>query len=83
MNKLLTELQKVVAHPDSGEERASLDRSAVEKKLGEFRSAIGERNDSISASIDALRQPRGSVGEAYHWVVFVLIYGGMYIVASS
>jgi hypothetical protein len=83
INKLLRELQEVVAHPNSGEESVSLDRSAVEKKLGECKAAIGESNASIGDSIDALRQQGGGVGETYHWIVFALIYGGAYIVASS
>ena len=84
MNKLLRDLQEVVAHSTGGEiENSSLDRLIIEKKLGEFKATIGECNDVVGISIDVLKQKGGSVGESYHWIIFVLIYGGAYIVAST
>jgi hypothetical protein len=38
-----------------------------------------EKNDNrYAACVDALKASSGSFGSNYYWIVFVLIYGGIY-----
>lgn len=83
MSKLLTDLQEITAKPNTGNSSGVLDRAAVEIKIGEFQAVVGECNELMKLSVDQLKKQGSSVGESYHWIVFALLYGGLYLVAST
>ena len=80
MSALLQELQlSLDKRTESG---CVLDENSVAKKLQKLKSSIGDVNDSISITAGILKQKSGSVGESYHFGIFILIFVASYFLSS-
>ena len=81
MVSALQDIHEAVGHI-STDGSSSFDRKELTKRMKQLKAKIVENNGFISDSVDSLKQKTGSVGEAYHWIVFFLIFGGAYVMSN-
>lgn len=52
---------------------------AIQSKLGELREQLEQAGDSTTLLIEDLRQCAANPGSQYYFIVFIVLYGGIYI----
>lgn len=78
INDLQLELSVSLDHGNT-----SFDRVAVDKKLAEFKLRVVNCNGTISETANILKKKSGSVGETFHWLVFIFIFASAYVFSSD
>ena len=78
MNILLQQVHSLIDRNDrSRSDEAAL--TLASEKLKSLRLTIASTNSSTEEIILALKQSTTNFGANYYWVIFVLIYGGVYL----
>ena len=65
----------------ASEKKQPYDADSVENinnKLGELREIMELSGDSTIGIIDTLKNASSNPGSNYYWLIFVLLYGGVY-----
>lgn len=75
MNSVLFQMQSFIEHKD--ESVASAEQ--LSSKITELRDVIQTTHSSTQETILELKSSSTSFGSNYYWIIFVLIYGGVYL----
>lgn len=83
MNAMLQQLQEVAELEKTiSKEASSLEDDVrldeLQNKLLELRDGMEQASDNSSKFIEALKKCSTNPGANYYWIIFVLIYGGVY-----
>lgn len=79
MNGVLHQLQVIISV--AGDKSISQDTTSAEtltNKLAELRDIMEQSGDSTTTIIEALKNSSSNPGSNYYWLIFVLLYGGVY-----
>ena len=79
---MLNDLQLVISQP-AANGSGGIDRVTIDQKVIALKAKISDSNNAIVESSELLKQKAGSVGESYHWLVFVLIFACSYALSSE
>jgi hypothetical protein len=58
-------------------------RRELSEKLKNFSDVVSSSNAHIDEAVTCFKSSSVNVGEAYHWLIFVALYGGTYLVANQ
>jgi hypothetical protein len=50
----------------------------VQDKLAALRNEVDRAGSAAAAQVEQLRNSSSNPGSSYYWIVFVLLYGGIY-----
>ena len=62
---------------DKKNEAASME--GITNKLGELRDIMEQSGNSTVSIIQALKDSSSNPGSNYYWLIFVVLYGGVYL----
>lgn len=79
MEGLLNDFQRV---RKAGNESNNEELVLVEQRLQKFSEKMTISNQHIGEAICTLRNCSANIGENYHWLIFVVLYGGAFLVGS-
>ena len=71
----------ILVNNSSGNSAA--DKAALDEKIKELTDIIMKSNNNMSESIDHLQSCSTSIGDKYHWLIFVVLYGGSYFLMDK
>lgn len=66
------------AHADAAEEQRQEQVVEIQSKLGVLREQLEQAGDNTTQLIEDLRQCATNPGSQYYFLVFIVLYGGMY-----
>jgi len=69
--------QNSTAHADTEEQRQE-QVVEIQSKLGVLREQLEQAGDNTTQLIEELRQCATNPGSQYYFLVFIVLYGGMY-----
>lgn len=75
MDLLLQHLQQALSRTDTKIE----DRLDVKSELEELQQTIETNHQQASKIVEDLKNSSNSIGSNYYWIVFVVMYGGIYL----
>ena len=67
----------------SEEQKKEQLRQELTVKLTEFSNTVSRSNSDIGEAVTCFKTSSVNVGESYHWLVFVALYGGTYLLANQ
>eukprot|EP01038_Epipyxis_sp_PR26KG_P010525 gene10525-14141_t len=76
MSELMSQLQVLLEEPVNTESKDSIE--TIKVKIEEVRSNLDNYNDSTYQFIEELKNASSNPGSNYYWILFVIMYGGIY-----
>ena len=60
------------------ERRGEVPLEDIRSKVAELRDLMKESNDEAAEAVDVLKTASSSPGSSYYWLIFVILYAGVY-----
>jgi hypothetical protein len=76
MDQLLQHLQQVMSHNDQAKTN---DHADMRSELEDLQQFVESNYQQASKMVDDLKNSSSSIGSNYYWIVFVVMYGGIYL----
>lgn len=77
---MLLQLQEAV--DNEGNKSGKVSVADIDEKIKELRSVLDFSNNSTLEIIDDLTNSSSNLGANYYWLVFIAMYGGIYLLQS-
>jgi replication-associated recombination protein RarA len=79
LNGVLHQLQTIISVAgDKTQSQDEFSAETVANKLTELRDIMDQSGESTTNIIEALKNSSSNPGSNYYWLIFVLLYGGVY-----
>lgn len=69
-----------IANDDTKVSSENVDLAVVKAKITEIRDSMEETSEGYNRRIDDLKSSNNNPGSNYYWIVFVILYAGIYFV---
>ena len=81
LNEIHTSLQQVIDNaPDENERTTQANVSQLAERMAQARKQMDALAVQSELRIADLQQSSSIFGRDYHWIVFVLLYGGVFLI---
>jgi hypothetical protein len=79
LNGVLHQLQTIISVAgDKTQSQDDISAESVANKLTELRDIMDHSGESTTNIIETLKNSSSNPGSNYYWLIFVLLYGGVY-----